>query len=165
MKVFINKKILKKGLISYSIEKIEYCCEGMKSLLSSNFVSIINGENEEDVNNFVLDKDFDKNFLVALVSSHFEDDGDYNYDETEWIPYYNEYNTYYKILKCPICGEDIEFVFRETDMSKQYQKILDKFPKNKKTKANKELIKQLNKVLEVLTKGDFYCEYQKEPKY
>lgn len=159
MRIFIDKKIIKtsdKNEKIYTINKIENCCKEMENLLSSGFLSIVNGNIESNVHNFIQDNDEDNNFFVGIVSSSFEDDGDYNYDETEWIPFYNEYNSYYKILKCPICGENIEFIMKEIDISKEYQDILNRFPKNKKTKANKELIKKLQKELDNLMRGSFY---------
>ena len=158
MKIFIDKKIINipsKKEVIYVINKIENCCKGMENLLSSGFLSIVDGNIESNVFNFIEDENKDKNFLVGIVSTSFEDDGDYNYDD-EWIPFYNEYNSYYKILKCPICGEDIEFIIKEIDISKEYLDILNSFPKNKKTKVNKELIKKLEKELENLTRGSFY---------
>lgn len=146
MEVLVKKKVLNsvntKGIF-YELKSIDFCCKEMKSLFDLGFISFINGNTEDFISNFSQNEDLDKNFVVALVSSDVVDNGDYNYED-EWECNYETNDSFFAIKKCPVCGEDIVIKFEEIDITSEYDLIMSKYPSNKKTKENKELIKRLN---------------------
>ena len=152
MKISVEKRVINAKDFKYRNYfelGYSYCCDGMDYMYNNGFLSLVDGNTESNLINFKEDCNEDNNVFIGMVNKYMEDYGDYNYDD-EYEPNYVEEVSFLKINNCPMCGKKIEINIKENDVTREYENIKMKYPKNKKTKADKELRKKLDEEISVL---------------